>query len=71
MMIGREGNNTHTYLVKSVVLVLEAGGEMGVDLQGVVVGGKLERQGRVTLLLKAPVGIQHLEKREKIFTLRT
>lgn len=45
-----------------MVLVLEAGGEMGVDLQGVVVGGKLECQGRVTLLLKAPVGIQHLEK---------
>lgn len=48
-----------------MALVLEAGAEMGVDLQGIVVGGKLERQGRVTLLLKAPVGIQHLERREK------
>lgn len=47
-----------------MVLVLEAGAEMGVDLQGVVIGGKLERQGRVTLLLKAPVGIQHLEKKK-------
>lgn len=43
---------------------------MGVDLQGIVVGCKLERQGRVTLLLKAPVGIQHLEKtQENIYTL--
>lgn len=53
-----------------MVLVLEAGAEMGVNLQGIVVGGKLERQGRVTLLLKAPVGIQHLEKtKENLFTL--
>lgn len=54
-----------------MVLVLEAGAEMGVDLQGVVVGGQLERQGRMTLLLKTLVGIQHLEgkkKRENIHT---
>lgn len=35
----------HANLVESVVLVLEAGNEAGVDLQGVVVSSQLERQG--------------------------
>lgn len=52
-----------------MVLVLEAGFEVGVDLQGVVVGCQLERQGGVTLFLKTPVGIQYLhvwmDKHEK------
>lgn len=52
----------HANLVESVVLVLEAGYEEGVNLQGVVVGSKLERQGRVTLFLKTPVGIQYLDR---------
>lgn len=50
----------HANLVEGVVLVLEAGFEAGVDLQGVVVGRQLQQQGRVTLFLKTPVGIQHL-----------
>lgn len=50
-------------LVEGVVLVLEAGTEQGVDLQGIVVGSQLERQGGVTPLLKALVGIQHLQGR--------
>lgn len=61
----------YTDLVKSVVLVLEAGHEARVDLQGVVVGSQLERQGRVTLLLKTPVGIQHLQVRTNIRTCKT
>lgn len=61
----------YTDLVKSVVLVLEAGHEVRVDLQGVVVGSQLERQGRVTLLLKTPVGIQHLQVRTNIRTCKT
>lgn len=62
------GGQPHAYLVESVVLVLEAGAEMGVDLQGVVVGGQLERQGRVTLLLKTLVGIQHLKGKKEMHT---
>jgi len=47
----------HADLVECVVLVLEAGRQAGVDLQGVVVSSQLEGQGRVALLLKAFVGI--------------
>lgn len=37
---------------------------MGVDLQRVVVGCQLERQGRVTLLLKTLVGVQYLDMKK-------
>lgn len=55
-----------THLIESVVLVLEAGYEARIDLQGVVVSSQLEWQGRVTLFLKAPVGIQYLHTNEQI-----
>lgn len=48
-----------------MVLVLEAGYKAGVDLQGVVVSSQLERQGRVALFLKTPVGIQYLHMQTK------
>lgn len=55
-----------TNLVEGVVLVLEAGPEEPVDLQGVVIRRQLERQGRMTPLLEALVGIQHLEAKEDV-----
>ena len=72
---GQPQSNTHTHYyyydyydyyspthpVESMALVFEAGGQVCVDLQAVVVGSQLEGQSRVALLLKTPVGIQHLD----------
>lgn len=46
-----------------MVLVLEAGPEEGVDLQGIVVRCQLEGQRGVAPFLKALVGIQYLHGR--------
>ena len=48
------------HLVERVGLVLEAGCQTGVDLQGVVVGCQLQGQPGVGLPLETLVCIQHL-----------
>ena len=48
------------HLVERVGLVLEAGRQTAVDLQGVVVGRQLQGQPGVGLFLEALISVQHL-----------